>query len=76
VPALQEALARKPGLETRTRIERLLAKANRTPPPEVLRSLRALEVLIRIRPAITTKETESCSQPPDQHFAGQPSSIR
>ena len=45
VPALEKALAGKPALEMRTRIERLLETADRMPPPEVLRSLRAVEAL-------------------------------
>ena len=45
VATLEKALAVKPSLETRTRIDRLLEKSDRTPPPEVLRSLRALEAL-------------------------------
>ena len=45
IAALEKALASKPALETRTRIDRLLEKADRMPPPEVLRSLRALEAL-------------------------------
>jgi Tol biopolymer transport system component len=44
VPALEKALAGKPALEMRTRIETLLAKPERMP-PEVLRSWRALEAL-------------------------------
>lgn len=45
VAALEKVLADKPTLETRTRIERLLETADRIPPSELLRSLRALEAL-------------------------------
>jgi RNA polymerase sigma factor (sigma-70 family) len=49
-PAMQQALARGPSLETRRRIEGLLANCAPTvvPTPERLRVLRALEVLERI----------------------------
>ncbi|MBY0527862.1 MAG: sigma-70 family RNA polymerase sigma factor [Gemmataceae bacterium] len=45
--ALQKVLDEKPGLETQMRIERLLARLVNAaaPPPDLLRSLRALEVL-------------------------------
>jgi dipeptidyl aminopeptidase/acylaminoacyl peptidase len=43
--ALEKALADKSALEMRTRIESLLEKVDRIPPPEILRSLRALESL-------------------------------
>ena len=42
---MEEALASNPALETTTRIERVLEKADRMPPPEVLRSLRAMKAL-------------------------------
>src|SRR5262249_50791298 len=45
-PALQQALAGKPTLETRRRLEHLLKKLDQPiRDPEVLRTLRALEVL-------------------------------
>lgn len=48
IPALQKALADKPALETRTRLDQLLDKAQRLPPPEAMRGLRAVEVLEHI----------------------------
>lgn len=48
VPALQKALADKPALETRTRLDQLLHKAQRLPPPEAMRGLRAVEALEHI----------------------------
>jgi WD40 repeat protein len=49
VPALLRALAKGPPLEVRRRLEKLLAlEAGRPFPPEVLRRLRALQVLERV----------------------------
>jgi RNA polymerase sigma factor (sigma-70 family) len=49
VPALREALKTKPSLEARRRLERLLERATRPDrSPDVLRNLRALQVLERV----------------------------
>jgi RNA polymerase sigma factor (sigma-70 family) len=47
-PALRKALAGKPSVEARRRIQRLLEKLDPNRSPEQIRSLRALEVLERI----------------------------
>jgi hypothetical protein len=45
VPALRKALAEKVELEAKRRLEKILADAEKTPPPEILRAGRALEAL-------------------------------
>jgi hypothetical protein len=44
-PTLRQALADKPSAEARRRLERILSGPRLIPPPELLRSLRALQVL-------------------------------
>lgn len=47
-PAFQLALEKKPGIEVRRRIERLLADAQDSTPPEMTRQIRAVQVLEEI----------------------------
>jgi hypothetical protein len=44
-PTLRQALANKPSIEARRRLERILTGPRLVPAPEVLRSLRALQIL-------------------------------
>jgi hypothetical protein len=44
-PTLRQALADKPSAQARQRLERILAGPRLAPPPDLLRSLRALQIL-------------------------------
>jgi hypothetical protein len=44
-PTLRQALANKPSAETRRRLEQILSGPRRIPAPELLRSLRAIQIL-------------------------------